>query len=101
MSDDLQQMLDIHIHRLRTNFDGIGHSSGPPYVYFVYPPEQERTVQRIVDGQLHSDNALCIHHVDLLPLTIKSLSVQEERRQQLLNDPAKKDNVAESMIRLG
>lgn len=100
MSDDLQQRLDILLHRLRTNYDGIGHSSGRPYVYFVYLPEQERTVQRLVDEQLRSDNALCIHHVDLLPLTIKSLSGQEERRQQLLNDPAKKDSVAEAMMRL-
>jgi hypothetical protein len=100
MSDDLQQRLDILLHRLRTNYDGIGHSSGRPYVYFVYPPEQERTVQRMVDEQLHSDNVLCIHYIDLLPLAIKSLAGQEERRQQLLNDPAKKDSVAEAMMRL-
>ncbi len=100
MSDDLQQRLDILLHRLRTNYDGIGHSSGRPYVYFVYPPEQERTVQRLVDEQLRSDNVLFIHHIDLLPLTITSLAGQEERRQQLLNDLAKKDSVAEAMMRL-
>ena len=100
MSDDLQQRLDILLHRLRTNYDGIGHSSGRPYVYFVYPPEQERTVQRMVDEQLHSGNVLFIYHIDLLPLTISSLAGQEERRQQLLNDPAKKDSVAEAMMRL-
>ncbi len=100
MSDDLQQRLDILLHRLRTNYDGIGHSSGRPYVYFVYPPEQERTVQRMVDEQLHSDNVLFIHHIDLLPLAITSLAGQEERRQQLLNDSAKKDSVAEAMMRL-
>ncbi len=100
MSDDLQQRLDILLHRLRTNYDGIGHSSGRPYVYFVYPPEQEQTVQRLVDEQLRSDNVLFIHHIDLLPLTITSLAGQEERRQQLLNDPAKKDSVAEAMMRL-
>ena len=100
MSDDLQQRLDILLHRLRTNYDGIGHSSGRPYVYFVYPPEQERTVQRLVDEQLRSDNVLFIHHIDLLPLAITSLAGQEERRQQLLNDPAKKDSVAEAMMRL-
>ncbi len=100
MSDDLQQRLDILLHRLRTNYDGIGHSSGRPYVYFVYPPEQERTVQRLVDEQLRSDNVLFIYHIDLLPLTITSLAGQEERRQQLLNDPAKKDSVAEAVMRL-
>jgi len=100
MSDDLQQRLDILLHRLRTNYDGIGHSSGRPYVYFVYPQEQERAVQRMADEQLRSDNILFIHHIDLLPLTITSLAGQEERRQQLLDDPAKQEGVAEAMMRL-
>jgi len=100
MSDELQQRLDVLLYRLRTAYDGIGHSSGRPYVYFVYPPEQERTVQRMADEQLRSDKTLCFHHVDLLPLTIKSLAGQEERRQQLLNDPLKKDSTTEAMMRL-
>jgi hypothetical protein len=100
MSDDLQQRLDVLIHRLRTAYDGIGHSSGRPYVYFVYSPEQERTVQRMVDEQLRSDTTLFFHHVDLLSLTIKSLTGQEERRQQLLNDPLKRSSVTEAMMRL-
>src|SRR5260370_23741701 len=54
----------------------------------------------MVDEQLRSDNVLSIHHINLLPLTITSLAGQEERRQQLLNDPAKKDSVAEAMMRL-
>jgi hypothetical protein len=100
MSDDLQQRLDVLIHRLRTAYDGIGHSSGRPYVYFVYSPEQERTVQRMVDEQLRSDTTLFFHRVDLLSLTIKSLTRQEERRQQLLNDPLKKSSVTEAIMRL-
>src|SRR5260370_37135281 len=54
----------------------------------------------MVDEQLRSDNVLSIHHINLLPLTITSLAGQEERRQQHLNDPAKKDSVAEAMMRL-
>jgi hypothetical protein len=100
MSDDLQQRLDVLIHRLRSAYDGIGHSSGRPYVYFVYPPEQERTVQRMVGEQLRGDTTLFFHRVDLLSLTIKSLTGQEERRQQLLNDPLKRSSVAEAMMRL-
>ena len=92
MSDELQQRLDVLMYRLRTAYDGIGHSSGRPYVHFVYPPEQERTVQRMVDEQLRSDKTLFFHHIDLLPLTIKSLAGQEERRQQLLNDPLKQSS---------
>jgi hypothetical protein len=85
MSDELQQRLDVLLYRLHTSYDGIGHSGGRPYVYFVYPPEQERAVQRMID---------------LLPLTIKSLSGQEERRQQLLNDPLKQSGTAEAIMRL-
>lgn len=100
MSDGLQQRLDVLLHRLRTAYDGIGHSSGRPYIYFVYPPEQERTVQRMVDEQLRSGRMLFFHHLNLLSLTIKSLAGQEERRQQLLNAPLKKDSAAEAMMRL-
>ena len=100
MSDELQQRLDVLINRLHTAYDGIGHSSGRPYVYFVYPPEQERTVQRMIDELLCSDMTLCFHHIDLLPLTIKSLTGQEERRQQLLNDPLKQSSVTEAILRV-
>jgi len=100
MSDELQQRLDVLLHRLRTAYDGIGHSSGRPYVYFVYPPEQERAMQRLVDEQLRSDTNLTFHHLDLLPLTIQSLAGQEERRQQLLNDPLKTSSVTEAIMRL-
>src|SRR2546422_7299139 len=100
MSDDLQQRFDMLLHRLRTAYDGIGHSSGRPYVYFVYPPQQERTVRRMAGEQLRSDRMLCFHHVDLLLLTITSLAGQEERRQQFLNNALKKDGATEAIMRL-
>jgi hypothetical protein len=100
MSEELQQRLDVLIQRLRTAYDGIGHSSGRPYVYFVYPPEQERAMRRMVDEQLRSDSTLFFHLIDLLPLTIQSLAGQEERRQQLLNDPLKTNSVTEAIMRL-
>ena len=52
------------------------------------------------DEQLRSDTTLFFHHIDLLPLTIKSLAGQEERRQQLLNDPLKTSSVTEAIMRL-
>ena len=100
MSEELQQRLDVLMQRLRTAYDGIGHSSGRPYVYFVYPPEQERAMRRLVDEQLRSDATLIFHLIDLLPLTIQSLAGQEERRQQLLNDPLKTNGVTEAIMRL-
>jgi hypothetical protein len=100
MNDELQQRLDVLLDRLHTAYDGIGHSSGRPYVYFVYPPEQERTMQRMLKEQFGNDKMLCFLHLDLLDLTIKSLTGQEERRQQLLNDPIKQSGTAEAIVRL-
>src|SRR6266700_3756268 len=100
MSDELEQRLGVLLHRLRTAYDGSGHSSGRPYVYFVYPPEQERAVQRMIDERLRSDATLYFHHIDLLHLTIESLAGQEERRQQFLDDPLKTTGVSEAIMRL-
>jgi len=87
MIDLLPYRLESLLGRLRSAYDGIGHSSGRPYIYFVYPPEQERAVRRLVDDTLRSDDSLCFHRFDLLPLTIAALSGQEDRRRELLLDP--------------
>ncbi|HEY3020159.1 MAG TPA: hypothetical protein VGJ32_08205, partial [Solirubrobacteraceae bacterium] len=52
---DLAERLGYLLERLRTVYDGIGHSSGRPYVYFVYPPDQERALRRLVDEQLRDE----------------------------------------------
>jgi len=87
MIDLLPYRLEGLLARLRSAYDGIGHSSGRPYLYFVFPPEQERAVRRLVDDTLRSDDSLCFHQVDLLPLSIAALSGQEDRRRALLCDP--------------
>ena len=99
MSDLADRLRQLH-HRLRTAYDGIGHSSGRPYVYFVYPPDQERVTRRLVDDEFQSDAALTFYHIDLLPLTMQSLAGQEERREALLNDPDSSDGAKESIVRL-
>jgi hypothetical protein len=86
MIDLLPYRLEGLLARLRSAYDGIGHSSGRPYLYFVYPPEQERAMRRQVDDTLRSDDSLCFHQVDLLPLTIAELTGQEDRRRELLLD---------------
>lgn len=99
MNAELQGRLDVMIERLRTTYDGIGHSSGRPYVYFIYDPSLESEMRRAVAEQLRSDTRLTFHHIDLLPVTIESLAGQEEQRQLLLNDP-KKPNSASAILRL-
>jgi hypothetical protein len=98
--DDLTQRLEYLIERLKTHYDGIGHSSGRPYVYLVYPPDQERAMRRLADEHLRSNDELCYHHIDLLPLTIKTLAGQEERREQLLSANGQAASAAQSILRL-
>ncbi len=99
MEDLLPHRLESLLARLRSAYDGIGHSSGRPYIYFVYPPEGERAIVRLVQDTLRSDDALCFHHIDLLPLTIAALKGQEERRRELLLDP-RSPGAAHDIVRL-
>jgi hypothetical protein len=99
MNTDIQPRLDNLIDRLRSTYDGIGHSSGRPYVYFVYPSLLESTICRLVDEQLQTDAHLTFHHIDILDLTIESLAGQEAQREALLNDP-KKTNSTTGIVRL-
>lgn len=87
MIDLLPHRLEMLRARVRDAYDGIGHSSGRPYIYLVYPPEQERAVRRLAAETLRDDESVCFHHLDLLPITIAAIRGQEERRQQLLADP--------------
>lgn len=87
MTDRLSHRLEMLRTRVRTAYDGIGHSSGRPYIYFVYPPEQERAVRLQVADTLRSDDSICFHCIDLLPLAIGALREQEALRHDLLEDP--------------
>ena len=98
--DELTQRLEYLIERLKTTYEGIGHSSGRPYVYLVYPPDQERAMRRLADEHLRSSDVLRYHHIDLLPLTIKSMAGQEERRERLLSGAGQATGAAQSILRL-
>ena len=99
VDSDLQQRLDYLIERLRSTYNGIGHSSGRPYIYFVYHPSQESQVCRLAIEQLVSDLQLTFYTIDVLRITIESLAGQEEQRQKLLNDPRRTDS-ASGIVRL-
>jgi len=86
--------------RLHEAYDGIGHSSGRPYLYFVYPPNKDQYIRRLADDRMHSGGDLHFIHVDLVRLTIESMAGQEERRAELLNDPVKGSNAGTSIVRL-
>jgi hypothetical protein len=97
---DLAHRLDGLVERLRTVYDGIGHSSGRPFVYFVYLPEQERELGRLCEEYFHDDASLSFHRIDLLQLTIEALKGNEEKRGELLNDASKGSGAAQAIMRL-
>jgi hypothetical protein len=57
-------------------------------------------MRRLAEEHLNNDPSLRFHWVDMLDLTIDALKGQEERRQELLNDPAKGPGSAEAIARL-
>ena len=99
MKPALENRLDFLIQRLATAYDGIGHSSGRPYIYFVYPPGEERRMRRLIAENMQMVQDLCFCSVDLLSLTVDSITGQEERRQALLDDPLRGKNAAQSLAR--
>jgi hypothetical protein len=98
--NDLEQRLSQLKHRLRTAYDGIGHSHGRPYVYVVYPAEQERQLRRLVDAELTNEATLTFYHLDIFMIVTKSSEGQEARREELLNDPLKSSEAMRSLLRM-
>ncbi len=98
--NELPTRLDYLLERLVKSYDGIGHSSGRPYVYFVYPLDQEQAVLRLIDQNFAAEQTLQIHQIDLLPLTIKSIAGQEDRRAVLLNDPVQQTGASEAIVKV-
>ena len=98
---ELQQRLDLLLGRLRSSYDSIGHSSGRPYVYFVYAPDREKMVFRMVDDATSSPvGDLAFIHIDLLQLVMQATAGQEERREALLDSPDAGRTASSSMMRL-
>lgn len=97
---DLEARLSHLKHRLRTAYDGIGHSHGRPYIYFVYPPEQERVLRRLVADELQGDAAIGFYHLDVLTIVLDSTTGQEQRREELLNEPLKSGETKRSLVRM-
>ena len=98
--DYLEQRFHNLLARLHDVYDGIGHSSGRPYLYFVYQPEKERWIRRLADERMLDNGDLCYIHLDAITLTIDSLAGQEARRTELLNNPARSEGARASIMRI-
>ena len=98
--DELEQRFTAMLQRLAEVYDGIGHSTGRPYLYFVYPPDKDQALRRWADEQMTGSDSLSYLHIDLVQITIESLRGQETRRAEHLNDPIKRDDAGKSIVRL-
>lgn len=89
--EQLEHRLSFLRSRLQSAYEGLGQTSGRPYIYFVYPPEAEQQVRRFVDELFTMLPSLHPIRIDLLDLTLEALRGEEEGRQALLDDddPAK------------
>jgi len=85
--EQLEQRLSNLRTRIQTAYEGLGQTSGRPYIYFVYPPEAEQQVRRAIDELFTVLPALHVLRVDVLDLTIDTLQGEETAREALLVDP--------------
>jgi hypothetical protein len=97
---DLANRLSFLKTRLSTAYDGIGHSHGRPYVYFVYPPDQERLIRRLIMEELQSDSSLTFYHLDVFPILTATTVNQEAKREALFRDPLRGKQALDSLERL-
>jgi hypothetical protein len=98
--DDLEQRFSAMVQRLDEVYDGIGHSTGRPYLYFVYPPDKDQLLRRLADEQMNDGTSLIYLHIDLVQITIEVLRGQEAKRAEHLNDPNKRDDAGNTIVRL-
>ncbi len=85
--EQLEQRLTHLRTRIQTAYEGLGQSSGRPYVYFVYPPAAHQQVQRFIEELFMALPSLYAIRVDLLDLTIAALRGEELAREALMIDP--------------
>src|SRR4051812_10083861 len=84
--EQLEQRLSTLRTRIQTAYEGLGQTSGRPYIYFVYPPEAEQHVRRAIDELFTVLPTLHVLRVDVLELTIDTLQGEEAARDALLVD---------------
>lgn len=73
--------------RIQTSYEGLGQASGRPYIYFVYPPETDQLMRRLIDEHFTVMPSIHAVRIDLLELTVDTLRGEETAREALLVDP--------------
>lgn len=97
---DIADRLALLKSRIRSAYDGIGHSHGRPYIYFVYPPEQDPLLRRLIVEELVSSQHVAYILLDVLTIVLQSTNGQETKRESLLADPIKSSAASASLFRL-
>ena len=83
--EPLEHRLAFLRTRLQSAYDGLGQSTGRPYLYVVYPPEADPQVRRFVAELFTVLPSLHPVRIDVLPLTLETLRGEEARiRESIL-----------------
>lgn len=85
--DQLEQRFAFLRSRVQSAYDGLGQSTGRPYLYFVYAPDAEQQVRRFIDELFTTLPSMDTIRIDLLDLTMDALRGEEEGREVVLVDP--------------
>jgi hypothetical protein len=83
----LEQRLAFLRARLQSAYDGLGQSTGRPYLYLVYPPAADQQVRRFVDELFTVLPSMHPVRIDLLRLTLDALRGEESGREATLTNP--------------
>lgn len=85
--EHLEQRLAFLRTRVQSSYDGLGQSTGRPYLYMVYPPDADLPVRRRIDELFTVIPSLHPVRIDLLHLTLDTLRGEEEGREATLTNP--------------
>lgn len=85
--EPLEHRLAFLRTRLQSAYDGLGQSTGRPYLYVVYPPEADPQVRRFVAELFTVLPSLHPVRIDVLPLTLETLRGEEVGREATLTNP--------------
>ncbi|MEI6776495.1 MAG: hypothetical protein WCK70_06310 [Chloroflexales bacterium] len=85
--EHLEQRLAFLRTRVQSAYDGLGQSTGRPYLYMVYPPDADLQVRRRIDELFTVIPSLYPVRIDLLHLTLDTLRGEEAGREATLTNP--------------
>lgn len=85
--EQLEQRFAFLRTRLQSAYDGLGQSTGRPYIYVIYPPDADQRVRRFIDELFTVLPTMHPIRIDLLNLALDAPRGEEEGREATLTNP--------------